>query len=73
MFASVSASSALCPCDPAVLLMVSEGVNMPRFEDEGGTVVVHVPCSGTPLRLHLTLQELKMSRLSQIAVIPETQ
>lgn len=46
---------------------------MSCFEDEGGTIVAHLPCVGSPQRLHFTLQELKMSVLPQSAVIPETQ
>lgn len=53
--------------------MFSDRVNVPCFEDEGGTVVVLVQCAGSPQRLHFTTQELKMSQLPQSAVSPETQ
>lgn len=53
--------------------MFSDRVNVPCLEDEGGTVVVHVPRAHSPQRLHFTPQELKMSQLPQSAVNPETQ
>lgn len=53
--------------------MFSGRVNVLCFEDEGGTVVFHVPCARSPQRLHFTPQELKIPRPPQSAVSPETQ